>query len=109
MNDSTGTTKGAPQLVASGPTPILYADRLYNVGVGPGVAKLTFANETGDNQLVVVGQVIIPTASFLEALEYMSKSILENGEFIRNVTTNLQKVIDNLNSKSNEKQSGLAS
>ena len=93
--------EASPRVNTSAHIPAFYADRLYNIGVGPGIAKLTFANESGPNELTLAGQVIIPTAAFLEALDYISKSMLDNPAFFDNIANNLSKFLEKLQERAN--------
>ena len=51
--------------------PVIYADRIINVGYGPGVSRLTLAMETGDGVVTPTATLILPTTSLLEAMSAM--------------------------------------
>lgn len=77
---STSKSAQTPQLPVSlgTPTQVIYADRIYNVAIGPSVSRLTLAMEVAENTVAPNFQLVIPTPALFEALEFMATTITTN-------------------------------
>lgn len=51
-----------------------------NVGVGMSVSKLVLITDTGENSGNTVTQLVIPTPQLFEAIEALSKFVMENSD-----------------------------
>lgn len=60
------------------PSQIIYADKIINVGIGISVSRLTLAMEVGANTVAPFAQLIIPTPSLFETLEFMANNVTNN-------------------------------
>jgi hypothetical protein len=68
------------QVTQSGPIPVIYTDRIINLGLGPAVSRLILAMEVGPNTFAPSLTLVIPTSALIDALEFMSKTLHENKE-----------------------------
>lgn len=57
---------------------VIYADRILNVGFGPGVSRLTLGMETGTGTFAPTATLILPTPALLEAMNAVLTAI--NGD-----------------------------
>lgn len=64
--------------VVSMPPQIIYADKIINVGIGVSVSRLTLAMEVGANTVTPFAQLVIPTPSLFETLEFMANNVTNN-------------------------------
>ena len=55
--------------------PVLYADRIVNMGLGPAVSRLTLGVDGGNNVVMPVTQIVIPTPALFEAVEFMARHL----------------------------------
>lgn len=56
--------------------PVVYADRIVNVGLGVAVSRLTLGVEAGENNIVPTTQIVLPTPAFFDAIEFMAKHLM---------------------------------
>jgi hypothetical protein len=86
----------APPIVVGVPTQVIYADRILNMGIGASVSKLTLALDVGDNTVAPFANLVLPTTSLLEALEFMSSAISSNEELKKSIVAGLDALRDKL-------------
>jgi hypothetical protein len=60
----------------SAPVPVVYADRIINLGLGVAVSRLTLGLEVGENNILPSTQIVMPTPALFEAIEFMAKHLM---------------------------------
>ena len=84
--------------ILEGPTSLVYADRILNIGVGPVVSKLTLGMEVGpNNTFAPTTTLIIPTTSLIDALDGMQRTVHENKELKAGVIKGLDAIKEQFN------------
>ncbi|MBI5435915.1 MAG: hypothetical protein HY937_02185 [Nitrosomonadales bacterium] len=86
-------------IIQGGPMQVIYADRILNVGFGPGVSKLTLGMETGPNTFAPILSVVIPTIAFMEAMQALGKTFSESDEMRTVIFDGMDKVKAQLEKK----------
>lgn len=95
------TTKGNADVESTSDTrsirdlQIIYADRVIEVGVSPGVSRLTLGLESGPNKFTSVARLIMPTSALFEAVAVISQTAIAN----KDVRNNLIKGLDDFKNK----------
>lgn len=77
----------------------VYADRITNVSFGPVVSKLFFSKEVSKNKFEVKHEVVLPTTSLIDALNFMQETLHNNKELTQSMIDNLDLIkfqIENL-------------
>jgi len=85
------TAKPEPQIVPM-PTQLIYADRIINFGIGGAVSSMTLGLEIGENTFSTSAKIVIPTASFIEGLQFIVRSFETNKELKGQLLESLDKV-----------------
>ena len=86
------SNENATELNVSGSpdTNLIYADRIYSFGIGPGVTKLHFGLEGSTPEMVnALGTLVLPTHSLIESLKYILSSIETNKDLRQQLTTQI--------------------
>lgn len=79
---STEHTMAPEHIIPSeGETKTIYADRIFGFGIGPGVTKLNLGLEgSKPNSIIPTINLVLPTHSLIESLQFIMKAIKENEE-----------------------------
>jgi hypothetical protein len=98
---STAATK-EQAVIQGGPSQVIYADRILNVGFGPAVSRLTLGMEISPNNYQTLANVVIPTQSLMEAIDVMQQMLYKNTEVKESLINGLDSFKTRLNNISKQ-------
>ncbi|HUW45446.1 MAG TPA: hypothetical protein VMW50_06590 [Dehalococcoidia bacterium] len=78
-----------PVTVEAQAAQVIYADRILNMGFGVAVSRFTLGWEMSPKHHVPLVTIVMPTPSFLEALDAMVKAAHENVEMKKGLIATL--------------------
>ncbi|MGZ3821854.1 MAG: hypothetical protein ACXVB6_14765 [Mucilaginibacter sp.] len=69
-----------PHNITESPTQLIYADAIISFAAGPAVTKLTLGTEASPKVHNPTITLVIPTASLLESISFIQKTLQENDQ-----------------------------
>ena len=82
--------------VIDGPSQIIYADRILNIGFGHSVSRLVLGMEVQPNTYTPSYTVVVPTSALLDALSFMQTAVQDNPDLKEDLLKGLEVTVNQI-------------